>query len=482
MARLSSRLLLTLFVVSFLGLGACSDDDTTGPETVPEMSVLGMGYDVFSNYADPAEVCAGVLNVDAMYRDGLLERVPYEKSIFRTAHGSSIQEYSANLCTSVSLAGSYTFFSGAAKMNFSSSRYTSDRYSFATVQSLIQKYAWRVKRDVTVDKLRSYVRAEVQQRLDDPGFSCEDIFYMYGTHVISGFTVGGRLDYSVSADMSQVEYSTAVDLYAEASFKKGFASASISTETHIEEDLASFESVMEKHLQVYGGRSEYGQHIINDDDYRDWIESVDERPVFCDFEDNGLLPIWELCSQPARKAALQEAFDVHAENNEILITTTHQAIVDITVKNMGSNPPANLEGGWRLLPQDLNEGAGGAYLFIYYRLGPDDDPESIPLDRVYTVDTSDGERDPFGGTKINVDLNSGAGGDYIFLYYTRGAVDPIRALQTWSDGKIRYTDGAGAGLVWYPVSNNPGVGSPQDLCEGAGGDTIYLYYSRDYID
>jgi hypothetical protein len=478
--RRSCSLFLLLPLIAF-ALGGCSDDSTE-PEVVPDMSVLGMGYDVFSNYADPSEVCAGVLDVAAMYKDGLLERVPYEKSTFRTAHGTSVLEYATNLSTSVSLSGSYMFFSGSVKTNFSSSRYTSDRYSFATVQSLIQKYAWRVRRDVTLEQLRPYVRAEFQQRLDDPAFTCEDLFHMYGTHVICGFTMGGRLDYSVSAEMSEVQYSNSIDLYAEASFKKGFASANLSTETHIQEDLASFESIMEKHLQVYGGRSEYGQHIINDDDYRDWIDSVDERPVFCDFEDNGLLPLWEFCSDPSRKDTIEDAFETYAENNAILINTSHLAIVGLNVLSMGSNPPENLEGGWRLLRQDLNEEAGGSYLYIYYQLGPDDDPENPPIDRVYTVDTTDGETPRFGGTKINIDLNQGAGGDYIYLYYTRGAINPIRGLETWSDGKIRYTEGAGSSHVWYPVSNNPGTGLPQDLCEGAGGDTIHLYYTYGYID
>jgi hypothetical protein len=482
MAGSSTYRILVLAIVAALAIGACSDDDVTGPGDVPEMSVLGMGYDVFSNYADPAEVCAGFLDVEALYRAGHVEKVPYEKSTFRTAHGTSIREYSTNLSSSVSVEGGYLFFSGAAKMNFSSSRYTSERYSFATVQSLIQKYAWRVKRDVTLDQLRPYVLKSVQQRLDDPDFSCEDLFYMYGTHVITGFTIGGRLDYSVSAEMSEVKHSSSIDLYAEASFKKGFASASLSTETHIEEDLAAFESIMEKHLQVYGGRSEYGQHIINDEDYRDWIDSVEERPVFCDFEDNGLFPIWEFCTEPERKSTLHEAFEAHAEDNEILIHDSHLALVDLTVRDMGSNPPQNLEGGWRLLPQDLNEDAGGRYLWIYYRLGSDDDPDLTPIDRVYTVNTSDNERDRFDGTKINIDLNKGAGGDYIYLYYTRGGVNPIRALHSSADGKTRYTDYASPSLVWLPVCNNPGTGAPQDLCEGAGGDYIYLYYTKDFVD
>jgi hypothetical protein len=481
MARAPFYRFLILAVVAPLIFGACSDDDPD-PAPVPETLVLGMGYDVFSNYADPAEVGAAFLDVEAMYRDGLLERVPYEKSTFHTVHGSSIQEYSSSLSGSVSLEGSYMFFSGSVTTNFASDHYTKDSYSFATVQSLIQKYAWRIKRDVTLEELRPYVQKTVQQRLDDEGVTCEDLFYMYGTHVITGFTVGGRLDYSVSAEMSEVAHSESIHLYAEASFKKGFASANLTTSTEIEQDLATFESIMVKHLEVYGGRSEYGQHIINDDDYRAWIDSVEERPVFCNFEDNGLFPIWEFCTNAARRTSLQEAFEAYAEDHEILVDDSHLALVDITVRDMGKSPPSDLDGGWRLLPQDLNEDAGGRYLWIYYRLGRDNDLDNPPIEKVYTVNTSDGERDLFGGTKINIDLNKGAGGDYIYLYYKRGAVNPIRGLKITADGDVNYTDFAGKNMLWLPVSNNPGTGNPQDLCEGAGGDYIYLYFSRDLID
>ena len=63
MAGSSTYRILVLAIVAALAIGACSDDNVTGPGDVPEMSVLGMGYDVFSNYADPAEVCAGFLDV-----------------------------------------------------------------------------------------------------------------------------------------------------------------------------------------------------------------------------------------------------------------------------------------------------------------------------------------------------------------------------------------------------------------------------------
>ena len=51
-----------------------------------------------------------------------------------------------------------------------------------------------------------------------------------------------------------------------------------------------------------------------------------------------------------------------------------------------------------------------------------------------------------------------------------------------ADGDVHYTDHSGSMQTWYTVSNNPGTGPPQDLCEGAGGDYIYLYYTRDLVD
>ena len=84
---------------------------------------------------------------------------------------------------------------------------------------------------------------------------------------------------------------------------------------------------------------------------------------------------------------------------------------------------------------------------------------------------------PWMYTKINVDLNQGAGGKWIFLCFTKEVgQEPIREMKLWAGG--RYPSPA-IGNPWTVVTNSNGYGYPgADLNEGAGGDWIYLYENR----
>ncbi len=488
------RLRTILLVISmFTFLISCGGDSETEPEP-PSVTcdavgfeTLGRGYDVFDNYADPLNVKSILLDRDAMCEADLFEVIPYERSTFYTASGSNIQEYSQALNHNTQVSGNYMFFSGSAGVNFSERRYTRRAYSFATVQSLIKKHGVRVKLDVPIDRIGQYLNETASVALNNPNVPPEELFRIYGTHVMVGLIVGGRLDYSVSADMTDVDVASRIGMYAEASFKSGFKSASIQTSTEIENNMSHFNETMEKRLEVYGGKSEEGQNIVNDDDYRGWIESVEEKPVFCDFEESGLVPIWEFCNDQSRRNAIETAFNSYAKSMKI--TTSGKCLIGLDVQNTygSSNPAPELSNGYKLLNRDLNIGAGGDFIWIYYKLGPDDGSEGEPITGIYTVNTNNGETNPTGGTLIPVDLNDGAGGDYIYLGYFTGTDDPIirsiainnRAEKT-STGDFVYSEG-GESSYYFWVTQQTTV-KMQDLNESAGGHFVYLGYSHDFID
>ena len=92
-----------------------------------------------------------------------------------------------------------------------------------------------------------------------------------------------------------------------------------------------------------------------------------------------------------------------------------------------------------------------------------------------------------GWTFINQDLNDGAGGDYIHLFYKSeslddgfnyGAVTDFIIAKNYSD-KIEYD-----GRSYFPVPYDGGdsfVDSKGNVNNGTGGTNIYLYYTRDYF-
>ncbi|HER08951.1 MAG TPA: hypothetical protein ENO20_08590 [Bacteroides sp.] len=455
------------------------------PDTITGLENLGSGYDVFEKYADVSQVKAQILDYRKLSKDGLVEKKTLEHSTFHTSAGTSITEYSQSLNISVGLSGSYMFFSGSVKTNFSSNRYQYDSYSFATYHSMINKHQLRLPADWNGDDLKPYLQSQAKSKLNDPSVSPQEIFQVYGTHCLSGLVIGGRLDYSVSARTRDLKENVSIGVYAEASFSKGFGSGTLNTDVINETEYNQFAQSMEKHLEVYGGSSELGQHIINKDDYDAWINSIHDNLVFCNFTQNGLIPVWEFCDDDTRKAELQDAYATWAGDRDIAVLSAPRVcVLDLKIVE-GSNAanPYKINGrDYYRLNFDLNNGSGGPYIFIYYLAGLENDTIT-PVAEVATINTSDGEslqNMPDGFEMINHDLNRGVGGDFIYLAFRRRN-DPSDELVTGLRVQSAYSFGTSAANTWYVVTAGYTSATPQDLNEGAGGDYIYLYYTNDLI-
>ncbi len=86
---------------------------------------------------------------------------------------------------------------------------------------------------------------------------------------------------------------------------------------------------------------------------------------------------------------------------------------------------------------------------------------------------------PAGYTKIGVDLNKGAGGSYIYLCYTKDTSKgmPIRNLSVHNSSSGSHTHATNyfnAPSSYYPTGNGDA-----DLNKGAGGNWIFLHYTRE---
>ena len=137
------------------------------------------------------------------------------------------------------------------------------------------------------------------------------------------------------------------------------------------------------------------------------------------------------------------------------------------------------EMGWTAIKKDLNDGAGGDYIYLLYKtpnsLGNSGTPitdiyiktgKNPPADlildgRTYHLVSYTGSAD-FEESKG--DLNRGAGGDYIHLYYTREAMPGNTAI---TNIEFNSTQKGGLGADGSTIG--------YDLNEGAGGDYIYMH-------
>jgi MAC/Perforin domain len=488
---LSFFLLLSISSCDFVAnLTDSSKDAGSDPSEASGFVNLGAGYDVFDNYADVEKVKAVILDTEAMNGAGLIEQKTLEKSVFETSSGTSISTYASSLQVMASLEGEYMYFSGAVKTNFSQSRYKSEEYSFATVHSSINKYILRVNLGLTGADLIPYLTEQAKSVINDPAVTPAALFNVYGTHVLTGIIVGGRLDFNISARTTDLSASKSIGVYATASFKNSFSSASVSVETLSDSEWASYNNSKEEKLEIYGGASEFGQFIINDGQYEQWIGSIQDNLVFADFtSSNALMPIWELADASERKSQLLAGFNTWASDRLIITTPApRKSIIDVRVQNSGSDNLANtfVSAGltFTKLPIDLNAGSGGDFIYVYYTIGLDDGSSGlVPINDLYTIDASDGEGSRGSGDFINVDLNRRAGGDDIFLAFNRGfGPTIIRGIRVHNSSKNQnvYSAGTSANNSWIPI-NQQGTTQLQDMNENAGGNDIYIYYTYDDI-
>ena len=141
--------------------------------------------------------------------------------------------------------------------------------------------------------------------------------------------------------------------------------------------------------------------------------------------------------------------------------------------------------GWKALNNDLNAGAGGWYIYIIYKISSTANPVT---GYITDICASDRNVDSFvfegrtyykaqSNSGYNGDLNRGAGGADIFVYYTR---DRGR-LGSYGGGKrvmtgLSVSNTTGDGNSWHAAIywRNSQYSDFVDTNKGAGGDYIYI--------
>ncbi len=91
---------------------------------------------------------------------------------------------------------------------------------------------------------------------------------------------------------------------------------------------------------------------------------------------------------------------------------TAYPITDLKIVE-GKDAPA--PSGYSKIDIDLNEKAGGKYLYLCYTKDPKHNP---PTKHIQIIKGKDADA-PAGYVKIPTDLNASAGGDYLYLCYLK---------------------------------------------------------------
>jgi hypothetical protein len=464
-----------------LAFPACKKDAVEPDPAVlmelPGSALLGRGYDVFGDFANPNDAKAALIDFD-QYRKVIVNGSSYklpqkaeykqlDEKAFIAWSGPSMGAYLARRMETAGLTAPEPYFAKAASAYFGESEYRLNQYDFVGVESEVR--LWKISLPFDAAQVRPLLSAEARSDLSN--LAPAQLFEKYGTHLLAEYVVGGRVGYYTAVDKQLAANGMDIAAVAEHSFKAALGELALGSDPQMEQLVHTLREQSTFRLGYIGGDEQCGSQLLTAGNYRKWLQSVSSAPRLSGFTPLSLFPIWELSDSPARRTQLLEAFHNYAAQHRLpgLVGIERVAMAGITAIASDTPRPPLVE-GFRPIGVNLNEGAGGKYIYFYYQTGLDDSPALTNLTMVTGQDISA----PFGWTKIKLNLNAGTNGMHIYLCYQQGpSSDPIRQFRvlTGSDPEIP----AGFTIVGNYYRDN----SPQNLNEAAGGQRLWLAVSRE---
>ncbi|TNE50711.1 MAG: hypothetical protein EP344_17110 [Bacteroidetes bacterium] len=452
---LSRRAGMVFLVFLLLNTFNCRVDDDIEPlafDTLPGIEYLGRGYDFFGEYADVSAVKSPLIDLENYTKEvnafGVTYAIPeavdfilYNKNEISSIYGQTIQDYQRNLSISAGVSVKCFGFRASVKTNFAEQYYSHSDFQFTTVKNLISR--WRLSLPFDIPTLQGMLTEAAAEDLES--LAPDLLFKKYGHFLLTEAVIGARADYSASALRTEELSSTEFQIRARASYSWLTGGASASFGYSDSTAVKNFRNESVVNLITKGGASQYGQAIL-EGDYGPWINSVDYNPVLCDFTQRSLIPIWELCKSPTRKAELEQYFEQLGESEAIPPPSeSSMAITEIEIIKV--ERPAGIDAdnpnlaqiarrqkpGWRILETNMNNNECDMALFLAFR---EESPWSsksgyCDLFVVYDVDTS--IKVPTGYRAFtNANLNDKCGAKttnkLYYLPWSTGG-EPIRGLR-----------------------------------------------------
>lgn len=389
-------------------------------------------------------------------------------AVYNNTTGDSISTYQSDLSTSTSISGSYNFFSGSLGVDYSSESLTHSENSFSRIQQSISLWSLRL---ATGPSLRPHLKKDFRDYLDNLPQTPEavnDFFNRYGSHFLSGVVMGGRTVFASATNKLKIDRSYSLEVTAQASYKGLTGQLSAEDKTKYQQSMDSFTSNSESNHFVRGGDGVKALSAFDGKEGFDaWKSSVEESPDFVDFVTTiPMAEMWRLCATEEQSKYLETYFySVWGPAQSTLYQLYADYIDEMVVITGGSStiePPQ----GYTKIPYDLNAGSGGDFIYLCYHkssYNPKGNNKKCvnKVTIIYGQDTPT----PTGYIKLPQDLNKGAGGEYIYLCYL--------PIEYNNDAAIKSVTVIGGNNPDIP----PPYGFekvPGDLNKGAGGEFVYV--------
>lgn len=293
--------------------------------------VLGLGYDITEEYMGENSTRSKVIDVATFKQDnpGRFDNPfvgVFDQKVYT---GKDYNSFLNDLLINSKFAGSTAsmgmgeeaveagFFSGNLGTGFNSEKeYSySSKYSFARAEVFKKQRKYYLNTDV--ETLQNYLSSEF---LEDLGrLPADEIVKMYGTHVLTNATVGGKYIAYYKSEVVNTNSESEKETIVKAGVNYILSQIGVGLYGILNKDeitkLNTNNSNWECHIKSIGGSTSKELIVEMPDQeppfivqYGEWTKSVDdELSRLVDVNWDATYPIYDLISNPAKKQEIKEA-------------------------------------------------------------------------------------------------------------------------------------------------------------------------------
>ena len=272
------------------------------------------------------------------------------------------------------LSKKYKLFGMSANLNADHTEEVTQNIRYGLISAINSTNQFSTK--ITTDVLRNCLSEKFANDLKfATDKNIENVFDTYGTHLITKFSVGGKMDISFTTKPGVIKKKDEIKTEALRAF--GFFANGGSDGTP--QDISSFTSDCIYRIAAVGGDlSTVPRVLMEGDGYKTWAESVLKQPDIYEIEN--LIPIWELISNKTQQDKFKEKYNELYKNSLKQLANKLPCIYKLRIDvrdddKVDSNKTeeeyvAKFDAAYGGGNADCNSTTGGKKVYILYEYRP----------------------------------------------------------------------------------------------------------------
>ncbi|MBQ4462051.1 MAG: hypothetical protein IJP62_05310 [Treponema sp.] len=293
----------------------------TGSVISSNHQYVGRGYDIFTGaWANPYDVKkSSIISMEKMESRGKsIEFQAHTDSEYTTYTGKTLKELTDSFNISADVSTNIYKFSGEVKASYGLNYKETGSEEYAIYYYKARLGAYWLDRSEMIDRavIKNADGSFTNQYLSDGAFAAiygkdsyageagiKKLISTYGTHVIISGIMGGRRDYTMRMTSTGVEKGFDVSACVKAGYKSlwGSVDAEVSADyKEMTKNSAQYTSVK---VKGFGGSTNLA---LSEEEWQDEKYLNMNTAALIDFEEDSLVPIWELCLDEKRATAIRK--------------------------------------------------------------------------------------------------------------------------------------------------------------------------------